>query len=100
MDHDVVGIALSVSAILSGANAFLLGFYLSEYSRGTPMDKISIFKKLVIVIAIPSLLIGFLLIIMIACTTSNVPNDLVLIISAIASMVPSAAFLILLAIRE
>jgi len=90
---------LSVSAILSGASAFLLGFHISQKSTGVTR-KGNAYRNIIIVLAIPTLIIGISSLCTVVNSTlvnSTLASDdyALLIISIIGSLVPPITFLIM-----
>lgn len=97
---DVINVGLSVSAILSGAAAFILGLYLVEWAKGTDSARRTPFLNLIIVLTIPSLIIGIAALWLVSTNFSDVTVDTYLTVSIIASMIPPSVFLILIALKR
>lgn len=94
LNLDVIGITLSVSAILSGASAFLLGFFLAAKSKGD-VSKMRPYRNLIIILTIPALVIGISSFYVTAINGTTLENYELLLISIIASLVPPVAFVIM-----
>ena len=92
---DLINVGLSVSSILSGAAAFLLGFYIVKWEEGKSAAALNRFKSLVFSLVIPSIIIGvFSIYLLIASMTADT-QSVYLLVSTAATLIPPVAFLII-----
>jgi len=86
---DVIGLGITCSSILVASAAFLLGFYLTEKTKGTPSKRLGTYKFAILSMAIPSILITIPLIPMVFCDGGSywILVDWFLIISLFPSIV-------------
>ena len=95
MESSTIGLVLTVSSILSGAAAFLLGFFL--YAKAKVDDlQMGTFRLIIDVLTIPALVIGGITIIAILITTSSWTYDeAIILLIMIASLIPPISFMIM-----
>lgn len=95
MDVTVVGIALSTSAILSAGAAFLLGFYIKEWTTGNK-QRTKDYRSLIFSLTFPAIIIGLTLIVTVTSKFSEIGDSILLLMSIIASLIPPIVFLIMI----
>jgi len=92
----IASLALTVSSVLIGAGTFLLGFYLSERTGGTPSLDIRFLKYLVFSTILPSCVISGSIFYFVLGEPMD-SSVVFVIMCAILSLIPEVAILIALA---
>jgi len=94
--YNSISLVLTVSSILIGASSFLLGFYLSEWKKGVPKEKLKPFKILLLSLLLPIFLLSASSISVAIPNFTHTSFEYFLMLTIFLSLIPPIAFTIVL----